>query len=308
MHLLKAVVKAAFELGKTIARVHQVRWCEFTYQTAARLVEAALEVGAKARGDPRGGRRGRPTSCSARSSMRCCRRWARSATCSAGCSIAARQLASALWREAVLAIRFVKKSVAEMLDWAAAQTAGVLRPHRPALRGRRRRDHRGHRLGHRARRRTCSTCWAACGSASAIRSSYALNYLDKDFIPGIAKFVKGALAAASSWPSWSSWTVGKVFEVTLEVVRGALRGRRHADGALRRDLKHPDQAMDNLVRAARQLGQTLNERGRCLPATPARSSSTSSCGRWSRSARTSRTCWSRCSRSRSAARHGHLPC
>src|SRR6478736_3573325 len=35
-------------------------------------------------------------------------------------------LASALWREAVLAIRFVKKSVTEILDWAAEQTQAAL--------------------------------------------------------------------------------------------------------------------------------------------------------------------------------------
>ena len=45
MNLLKAVVKAAFELGKTIVEFTK-SMVEFTYKTAARFVEAALEVGA----------------------------------------------------------------------------------------------------------------------------------------------------------------------------------------------------------------------------------------------------------------------
>ena len=46
MNLLKAVVKAAFELGKTVLEFTR-QMIEFTYRTAARLIDAALAVGAK---------------------------------------------------------------------------------------------------------------------------------------------------------------------------------------------------------------------------------------------------------------------
>ena len=45
-------------------------------------------------------------------------------------------LASDLWREAVLAVRFVKKSVDEILDWAADAGRRRVRPH-PRWRSRR---------------------------------------------------------------------------------------------------------------------------------------------------------------------------
>jgi hypothetical protein len=88
---------------------------------------------------------------------------------------------------------------------------------------------------------------------------YALNYLETDFIPGIAKFVKGALGAGFELAKLVVWTVGKAFEVTLEVVRGMLEAGVTLVELVVETVKHPDQAMQNLVRAARELGKTLNE-------------------------------------------------
>jgi hypothetical protein len=56
-----------------------------------------------------------------------------------------------------------------------------------------------------------------------------------------------------------AWTVGKAFEVTLEVVRGALEAGATLVQLVGETLLHPGQAMDNLIRAARQLGQTMKQ-------------------------------------------------
>ncbi|HTD89750.1 MAG TPA: hypothetical protein VK663_03745, partial [Burkholderiales bacterium] len=55
------------------------------------------------------------------------------------------------------------------------------------------------------------------------------------------------------------WTVGKAFEVALEVVRGALEAGVTLAELVIDTLQHPDQALQNILRAARQLGRTMNE-------------------------------------------------
>jgi hypothetical protein len=167
-------------------------------------------------------------------------------------------LASALWREAVLAIRFVKKSVSEILDWAATQAQAVF-------------DRLiqlcedvgaavtdiidwGIARGQQALE-ILGALWERVGNSI----EYALNYFEKDFIPGIAKFVKGALSAGMAVARLVVWMVGKTFEVTLEVVRGALAAGVTLTQLIIETAKHPDQAMQNLVRAGRQLGNTLDD-------------------------------------------------
>ena len=193
MNLLKKVVKAAFELGKTIARVHQ----------------ADGRVHLQDRGAPdrsRAGSRRRQVvdilETVVGASYFVFRKIVNAVLQALGpvgdvlgwLLDRGEALASALWREAVLAIRFVKKSVTEMLDWAAAQTqaafdriielcedvgAAVTEVIDWAIaRG----DDVLEVLG---------GLWERVGNSI----DYALNYLETDFIPGIAKFVKGALGA-----------------------------------------------------------------------------------------------------------------
>lgn len=61
----------------------------------------------------------------------------------------------------------------------------------------------------------------------------------------------------SSWAKLAVWTVGKAFEVVLEVVRGAFEAGITLTQLIVETAIHPDQAMDNLLKAARQLGQTM---------------------------------------------------
>jgi hypothetical protein len=86
-----------------------------------------------------------------------------------------------------------------------------------------------------------------------------LNYLETDFIPGIAKFVKGVLSAGLEVAKLIAWTVGKAFEVTLEVVRGALEAGVTLTELVIETIQHPDQAMQNLIKAARELEKTWSD-------------------------------------------------
>jgi hypothetical protein len=167
-------------------------------------------------------------------------------------------LASALWREAVQAIRFVKKSVTEILDWAATQEAALF-------------DKLIQLCEEVGSKVTEILDWAAArgddmldilgGIWDRIGNSvlYALNYLETDFIPGVAKFVEGALKAGFAIAQLVAWVAAKTLEVTVEVVRGALAAGATLAQLVVETLKHPDQALQNLARAARQLGQTMTD-------------------------------------------------
>ena len=94
----------------------------FTYQTAARLIEAALAVGAAVVDI---------LETIAKASYFVFRKIINAVLQALGpvgdilgwLLDRAEDLASALWREAVLAIRFVKKSVSEILDWASTSSS-----------------------------------------------------------------------------------------------------------------------------------------------------------------------------------------
>jgi phage-related protein len=256
MNLLKAVVKAAFELGKTIVEFTR-QMVEFTYRTAARLIEAALAVGAKVVDI---------LESVAKSAYFVFRKIVNAVLQALGpvgdvlgwLLDRGEALASALWREAILAIRFVKHSVEEILDWAVTQAQKLF-------------DRIVQLCEDVGAAITEVIDWAIARGADALdllggmwerignSIVYALNYLETDFIPGIAKFVKGALAAGYEFASLVAWTVGKAFEVTLELVRGALEAGVTLVELVVETVKHPDQAMQNLMRAARQLGNTLNQ-------------------------------------------------
>jgi hypothetical protein len=243
-------------LGKTIVEFTK-QMVEFTYRTAARLIDAALQVGAKVVDILE----------SVVTSTYFVFRKIINAVLQALGPVGdilgwlldrGEALASALWREAVLAIRFVKKSVVEVLDWALAQSQQMF-------------DRMVQLCEEVGAAVTEVIDWAIARGDQAMEILgglwdrvgnsvlYALNYLKDDFIPGIAKFIKGALAAGFELAKLVAWTVGKVFEVTLEVVRGVLEAGGTLAQLVVEVVQHPDQAIQDIVKAARQLGQTLDQ-------------------------------------------------
>lgn len=256
MNLLKQVLKAAFELGKTILEFTRTL-VEFTYKTAARLIDAALQIGKTV---------AEILDSVAGATYYIFRKIVNGILQALGPVGAVldwlisrgEDLASALWREAILACRFVKKSISEVLTWAAQQTMSVFEKIIQLV------ENVGAAV-------TEIIDWAItigdemleqlAGMWERLGNSviYALNYLEKDFIPGVAKFIKGALNAGFKLAKLVAWTVGKAFEVVLEVVRGALAAGVTLAQLIVETAIHPDQAMDNLMKAARQLGQTMKQ-------------------------------------------------
>jgi hypothetical protein len=166
-------------------------------------------------------------------------------------------LASGLWRDVALAVRFVKESVTEILDWAAAQTEALFEKLIAIC------EDIGASM-------TDILDWAIARGGDILEFFggvwdrignaywYALNYLENDFIPGIAKFVKGALAAGLELAKLVVWAGAKSFEVMLEVVRGAMEAGATIVQLVANIVREPQSAINHLVRAGRQLGQTLN--------------------------------------------------
>jgi hypothetical protein len=168
------------------------------------------------------------------------------------------EIGSALWKEAVLACRFVKKSVNEVLNWAASQVDEVFESLLTLI----------EEIGTSV---TKIIDWAVsvgddmlekiAGVWERIGNSivYALNFLEKDFVPGIARFIKGAIDAGFEIGKLVAWMAGKALAITVEALIGALSAGLIMADLIVETIKHPDQAMNNLMAAARQLGQTMNQ-------------------------------------------------
>jgi len=89
--------------------------------------------------------------------------------------------------------------------------------------------------------------------------SYVLNYLENDFIPGIRKFVEGALNAASAIAGLIAWVANKTFEIMREVVIGALAAGIGLATLLTEVMLHPDQTLDLFIAAARDVGNSIQD-------------------------------------------------
>ncbi|MBK9369678.1 MAG: hypothetical protein IPN01_25835 [Deltaproteobacteria bacterium] len=167
-------------------------------------------------------------------------------------------LASTLWREATLAIRYVKKNLTDVFDWALAKgQAFVNRMVEIA-------EDIGSAL-------TEVYDWAVAAGTTALERvgeatvrlgnsiGYALDWLSQDAIPAIGKFVKGALDAGGALTEFVAWAAKRTVTIVTEVVLGALEAGYTLGVLISETMKHPDQALENLLRAFDALGKTLED-------------------------------------------------
>ncbi len=256
MNLLKEVVKAAFELGKTVAQFVQ-SMVEFTYRTAARFIEAALEVGATVM---------EMLETVVEATYFVFRKIVNGILQALGpvgdifewLLDRGEALASSLWREAVLAVRFVKKSVTDIMDWALAQTDAIF-------------DRLLELVEDIGTRIADVIEWAQAAGELALQKlgeatirvgnsiGYVLSYLETDFLPGIAKIVEGAINAGMAVADLVTWAANRAVASIAEVLRGALAVGRTLGEFIAATIEHPDQVLDNFLQAARDIGQTLGD-------------------------------------------------
>jgi phage-related protein len=89
--------------------------------------------------------------------------------------------------------------------------------------------------------------------------TYVLGYLEDDFLPGVAKFVKGLLDAGYAIADLVVRVVARSVEVIAEAFRAALDVGVTLTVLLVETVKNPAAARENAMRAIRQIGQSLED-------------------------------------------------
>jgi phage-related protein len=166
--------------------------------------------------------------------------------------------ADRLYREAVLAIRYVKKSIDEVLEWAAAKTAAVFEGIVKAI------EAAGIALTEVFR-------WAAAAGDAALELlgevtqrlknsiSYVLTWIATDAIDGLRAVVKGLLKAGAAVADLIGWAVTRAVQIVKEVVTELLAAGVTIAQLVSDTIRHPQHALDNLAKAMRELGKTVGE-------------------------------------------------
>ncbi|HZZ97066.1 MAG TPA: hypothetical protein VFE19_08625, partial [Jatrophihabitantaceae bacterium] len=169
-------------------------------------------------------------------------------------------LASALWHQAVLAIRFVKNSVSEVLDWALAQVDAVFDTILKTI------ESVGAKL-------TEAIEWAEAVGEAALEKlaqatirvgnsiGYVLSYLEKDALPDIAAIIKGALDIGYEVFHFIAWAIDRALQTLVEVVKDLLAAGATIASLLAATIAHPGDAMQNLLKALDTIGKTIEEIG-----------------------------------------------
>jgi hypothetical protein len=106
------------------------------------------------------------------------------------------------------------------------------------------------------------TLWDTIGTIAVkvkISISYALLYLERDYLPGIKRFVKGALAAGLAVAEFTGFLVTCSFNVAIEIVIGLLDFGATLGALLIETARHPENALENLLRAAEVAGKRLQD-------------------------------------------------
>lgn len=254
--LLETTLEAMFEIGRTIVEFTE-SMVKFTYRAAARLIEAAMSVGQSIAD---------MLEAVVGATYFVFRKIVNGILQALGpvgdifewLIDRGEALASELWRQTVLAIRFVKESVTEVLDWALEQTDAIFDRILEII------EDIGSRISE-------VIDWAISAGETALELlgeatervgnsiSYVLNYLENDFIPGIAKFVEGVLNAAGEVADLVAWMARKSVEIIGQVLAGAIAAGIALSILLTEVMANPNQAIENFLQAVREIGQSLEE-------------------------------------------------
>ena len=164
----------------------------------------------------------------------------------------------ALLREAVLAIRFVRKALDEALDWALKQGSALLEAIVKIAED----------IGSRLRD---VIDWAKAAGAKALEAlgevwarlknwvSYILTWVAKDLIPGVVSVVKGLLKAGLAVVEVIVWGVGKAPARSSAVLQAALAFGVSMVELLVAIAQQPQNAGALFVQAMGDLGKTVKD-------------------------------------------------
>jgi hypothetical protein len=249
-------IKAGLELGQTLASVI-AKTLECTYKLSAKLIRGALAAGIKVAellADVAG-----KTYWTLRKMVHGILKalgpigevldWVLSQ---------AEGAVAAVLRPALEAIRYAGGKLSTALDWALAKGEAVLEATLAAW------ESIGEALtkAYDWARKQGLAIWETIGRITTTLKnsvSFVLLYLEKDFIPGIAKFVKGALAAGAVLADFMVTLAKRPFAIALEVTKSLLAAGVTLGALLVETIQHPGQGLENLLRAVKTLGQTTKD-------------------------------------------------
>jgi hypothetical protein len=166
-------------------------------------------------------------------------------------------LASELWRQAVLAVRFVKNAVGEILSWALTQAKAVFETIVKAI------ESVGTAIAE-------VIDWALAAGSAALdllgeitvrignSLSYVLSYIEHDVLPAIAAVIKGALRAGAAIAGIIGWAVERALATLKTAVEALLAAGATIGQLVVATLLHPGDALANLLKALDALGHAFS--------------------------------------------------
>jgi phage-related protein len=182
---------------------------------------------------------------------------------------AAEDMVSEVWHDTLLAIRYAQEKITGALDWAVEKGREALGALLFAW------ESIGERLSDAYRhlaalaRRVGDRVWDFLGWATFVLENsvdYLLNFLENDFIEGIAKVAEGLLRAGHALADLMVSIADESAQLVLEVVRGALRAGAVIGDLLIETLRQPDAFLDHVAAAIEALGNTIGDMFRAVQA------------------------------------------
>lgn len=161
-------------------------------------------------------------------------------------------------RKTIAAIRYAGGRVTEALDWALAKGEAALAATLHAW------EAIGEALTkvYQWARKQAAEVWETIGRITMTLKnsvSFVLLYLERDFVPGIAKYVKGAMAAGAALADFAVTLATRPLAIAVEVTKALFEFGATLGELLIEMVEHPDKGLENFLLAAKSLGKTVRD-------------------------------------------------
>jgi hypothetical protein len=164
-----------------------------------------------------------------------------------------------LWHETLGAIRYAGGNLTDALEWALDQSTEIFTAVANAW------ESLGEQLVEIfqwAAKKANEAVWFVIGQAwtKLVNSyGYALTFLEKDFLPGVRKFVEGMVKAGATLATFAAEFAGHSLTLLTRVVETLLDLGFTLGELLVETVQHPEDALQNFLLAAKAAGRSTQE-------------------------------------------------